>query len=604
MTFTEAAVEILRLVGKPLHYKKITEIAIERNLLSHVGKTPEVTMSSRLATMVRKDRGDAPILKVKPGIFALREFSAEALEDTGSDVEVPKAEEKEEEAKEFKAPETSNHPGADVFPEEDDDDVPILASLEQNAKAKREQKDEEGGDSRRSKRSRLRRGRRDEEEKSEERSERSERGGRDRDRSRRGSRRSSKKKHLDGDWDRQTGAGESAGRDLADSVEGVIGRRSRSFVSLAEALIEKGRLSGDASALAPTLAAALRGDGARRAQRGAPPRFLIEGTEVTLVSQRLPADAGRAEAEAFKHAQRQQEIVRRVFLKRIGDLPSSSLLELLATWLNAMGVVGVRGVRRPTSSGNEFHLAGTLRTGPLEIPLAIVILRDGELTREIVIDARGALHHYGDARAVWVIGLGPSLSGAREEAGVSGAAPVALFDGPALSESMEDMGIGLRRWSVPLTTMDFDLLDGLRGPGNDQSKSDDKSDKADKSEKSEKNEDSEEEGEEKKGRRRRRRRRKGTDETENAEATENSAASSEADAETVEVDTDSAAESETDSEAETGEAPSTDGGAEEGESTENEAPSDEDGSDEEDVTAAAAADEAEEQERSGDDESE
>ncbi|MDH3727510.1 MAG: winged helix-turn-helix domain-containing protein, partial [Myxococcales bacterium] len=53
MTFTEAAVEVLRLTGKPLHYKKITEIAIERNLLSHVGKTPETTMSSRLATMVK-----------------------------------------------------------------------------------------------------------------------------------------------------------------------------------------------------------------------------------------------------------------------------------------------------------------------------------------------------------------------------------------------------------------------------------------------------------------------------------------------------------------------------------------------------------------------
>ncbi|MGB5314297.1 MAG: winged helix-turn-helix domain-containing protein, partial [Polyangiales bacterium] len=70
MTFTEAAVEVLRSVGKPLHYKKITEIAIERNLLSHVGKTPETTMSSRLATMVKKDRGDAPIIKVKPGVFA------------------------------------------------------------------------------------------------------------------------------------------------------------------------------------------------------------------------------------------------------------------------------------------------------------------------------------------------------------------------------------------------------------------------------------------------------------------------------------------------------------------------------------------------------
>ncbi|MGB5414745.1 MAG: winged helix-turn-helix domain-containing protein, partial [Polyangiales bacterium] len=96
MTFTEAAVEVLRSAGKPLHYKKITEIAIEKNLLSHVGKTPETTMSSRLATMVKKDRGDAPILKVKPGVFALREFPEEAIEEAGgdtSDSDAPEASE-------------------------------------------------------------------------------------------------------------------------------------------------------------------------------------------------------------------------------------------------------------------------------------------------------------------------------------------------------------------------------------------------------------------------------------------------------------------------------------------------------------------------------
>ena len=87
MTFTEAAVEVLRLVGKPLHYKKITEIAIERNMLSHVGKTPEVTMSSRLATMVKRDRGEAPIIKVKPGVFGLREFTEEQLADLSGDID-------------------------------------------------------------------------------------------------------------------------------------------------------------------------------------------------------------------------------------------------------------------------------------------------------------------------------------------------------------------------------------------------------------------------------------------------------------------------------------------------------------------------------------
>src|SRR3954462_11901065 len=87
MTFTEAALEVLRGAGEPLHYKKITEIAIERNLLSHVGKTPEVTMSSRLATMVKRDRGEVPIIKVKPGVFGLREFSEEQLADLSGDVD-------------------------------------------------------------------------------------------------------------------------------------------------------------------------------------------------------------------------------------------------------------------------------------------------------------------------------------------------------------------------------------------------------------------------------------------------------------------------------------------------------------------------------------
>jgi len=74
MTFIEAAAEVLRLAGKPLHYKEITELAIAKNLLSHVGKTPEVTMSHRLTSAIKKDDKEVPIVKVKPGIFALREW--------------------------------------------------------------------------------------------------------------------------------------------------------------------------------------------------------------------------------------------------------------------------------------------------------------------------------------------------------------------------------------------------------------------------------------------------------------------------------------------------------------------------------------------------
>ena len=76
MTFTDAAAEVLRLVGKPLHYKEITDIAIEKNLLSHVGKSPEVTMGARLAALMKKETGDNPLIRVKPGVFGLKDWDA------------------------------------------------------------------------------------------------------------------------------------------------------------------------------------------------------------------------------------------------------------------------------------------------------------------------------------------------------------------------------------------------------------------------------------------------------------------------------------------------------------------------------------------------
>src|SRR5262247_2101749 len=80
MTFTDAAAEVLRLVGKPLHYKEITDVAIEKNLLSHVGKSPEVTMGARLAALVKKGDRDNPLVRIKPGVFALREWDQDTIQ--------------------------------------------------------------------------------------------------------------------------------------------------------------------------------------------------------------------------------------------------------------------------------------------------------------------------------------------------------------------------------------------------------------------------------------------------------------------------------------------------------------------------------------------
>src|ERR1041385_8473078 len=80
MTFTEAGAQGVRLVGEPLTYKEITDVAIEKDLLSHVGKSPEVTMGARLAALVKKGDKENPLVRVKPGVFALRDWDQETIE--------------------------------------------------------------------------------------------------------------------------------------------------------------------------------------------------------------------------------------------------------------------------------------------------------------------------------------------------------------------------------------------------------------------------------------------------------------------------------------------------------------------------------------------
>jgi hypothetical protein len=74
MTFTEAAIEVLRREGKPLHFKKIAEIAVRESLLDHVGKVPDDTMADQLAAHCRLPHGDRRVIPILSGTFALVEW--------------------------------------------------------------------------------------------------------------------------------------------------------------------------------------------------------------------------------------------------------------------------------------------------------------------------------------------------------------------------------------------------------------------------------------------------------------------------------------------------------------------------------------------------
>jgi hypothetical protein len=505
MTFTEAAIEILKHAGRPLHYKTITQIAIEKNLLSHVGKTPEVTMSSRLATMVKNDGGDAPLVKVKPGVFGLRDFTPEQLamaeaagdEPDLSELQLDIPEQDASAAAEahasaagaaLRAGRGEGMASANLFPEEEDDDEPILGKGDE--KGEDEEDDGEGRSGRRRRRRRRpgagsssptqpsvgasssgggQSG--------------SSVGGRSPDRPDRSDR---DRGYSDrGDEGFARGSSESdelpqdeslVGKTLADAVYTWLAAGSpqvTSSVRIAEGLVRRGRLQGEPSALAPTVSAAVRADIARTKSTVVAggmkerPRFRMqEGQQpkIALAEWWMPRDAVRLEQEALRAADRQREQVRRAFVRRLADLPTSTFVEMIASWLNAEGVSGLRAVRRPGTGNGEIHLAGMLRRGFEELHLAIVVYRDGrELNRERVIEVRGALHSYGNASAAWLLTLGQVRSGGVEEASAVGAAPCLLLDGQKLAEAMERHGIGVRTYAAPLTVMDVEFLDSLRG---------------------------------------------------------------------------------------------------------------------------------------------
>jgi hypothetical protein len=231
---------------------------------------------------------------------------------------------------------------------------------------------------------------------------------------------------------------------------------------VAELLIRRGRLSGSPSALAPTIAAAVRADGLRRGPQGA--RFRLVDGRLALAEWYLPNEAARLERDAKRAAVSQRDVVHRAFLRKLNELPAGGFVELMATWLNAEGIAALRAVRRPGTSGVELHLAGSLRRGQEEVRVAILVLRDGrDLRAERIIEIRGALHHYATASTAWVITTGRAEPRTREEVEVAGAPPVVLFDGRGLASAMEMRGVGLRPRSLPLASVDLELLDALRG---------------------------------------------------------------------------------------------------------------------------------------------
>jgi len=259
-----------------------------------------------------------------------------------------------------------------------------------------------------------------------------------------------------------------AGRELADAVTAILSTFDRnagavSLRQIAETAQRRGRLAGDAQLVQSQVAAAVRADNARRVAAGQRPRFRFAGGRVALTDWLLSGDLARLEQEALAAVERYRDAARRAFARKLGELPGHAFIEICVLALERMGVGQLRAIRRAGAPGAETHFSGVLKTSGEDIRLAIIIRRDGrEIGRERVTELRGSLHHYNQATVGWIFSSGQILSGARDEAAVTGTAPIALYDGLSVARLCEDNDVAVIRARLPIAIPDIDLLEALR----------------------------------------------------------------------------------------------------------------------------------------------
>lgn len=94
--FKNAAIKVLKESNKPLHYREITEIALEKGYLETEGATPESSMNAQISVEIKEKGEQSTFRRVKPAIFTLNpNIKEKTIEE---EVQEEEKEEEQEEA--------------------------------------------------------------------------------------------------------------------------------------------------------------------------------------------------------------------------------------------------------------------------------------------------------------------------------------------------------------------------------------------------------------------------------------------------------------------------------------------------------------------------
>lgn len=441
MTFFEAAVAVLREAGRPLHFKKIAQQAVARGLLSHVGKSPEDTMSARLAQEVAKPAGASLIEEVRPNVFGLR--SGVDVDDASETITL------------------RTFPDDVPEPEPVTDDSELEDDAQPVAPPSVIRPDDDG----------RRRGRR-----------RSRRGG-NRGRSDAPNAASDDDAADNGD-DEDAFYGDELGEveaetdidsgeatpiaaiartdelgDVAAAAVTVLERADGRPYSASKVANELARAG--VGALGPLGTAALRStleaENARRARQGRPPVF----EEVKPNFWALAAASGSSLARSYAALERWQVTHRAALAatlaERLATLDDAALGSLITLLLDRLGYTELKA-----DQASPVTVAARSPSGLTSTRVAARLFTAADrVGRAQVAALRGSLHQYRAAAGV-VFALGPVDGGAREEVDVPNVAPISLLDARMIAEMLVDAGVGVARFSVDVSCLDDALFRELK----------------------------------------------------------------------------------------------------------------------------------------------
>lgn len=81
LSLLEASAQVLARVGKPLHYRELTDLILKEGLAESKSKTPAASLNAILAVEIKRHGPNSRFVRAKPGVFALRETEATAASD-------------------------------------------------------------------------------------------------------------------------------------------------------------------------------------------------------------------------------------------------------------------------------------------------------------------------------------------------------------------------------------------------------------------------------------------------------------------------------------------------------------------------------------------